>query len=118
MNEAQEILFATIKNICNRAMTPLIMAVKARQPESVASWSTHEGEEFIYVLTGSIELHTEFYKPVTLEAGDSAYIDSGMPHMFVSIGHEDATIASICYSEAIEGPSFVPSAATTEAVES
>ena len=44
----------------------------------MTSWSSHEGEEFILVLKGLVELHTEFYEPARLEAGDSAYIDSGM----------------------------------------
>ena len=50
-------------------MTPLIMAVKARSPGDVTSWSSHEGEEFIFVIQGLIELHTEFYEPARLEAG-------------------------------------------------
>ena len=40
-------------------MTPLIMEVKARRLEDVTSWSSHEGEEFIFVMRGTIELHTE-----------------------------------------------------------
>lgn len=88
-------------------MTPLIMAVKARTPEEVTAWSSHEGEEFIFVLSGSIELHTEFYGPVRLEAGDSAYIDSGMAHMFLNLGEGEATMASICYSDALDGPGLL-----------
>jgi transcriptional regulator with XRE-family HTH domain len=88
-------------------MTPLIMAVKARSAEDVTSWSSHEGEEFILVLKGSIELNTEFYEPVRLEAGDSAYIDSGMAHMFLNLGEGEATMASICYSECVDGPGLM-----------
>ena len=87
-------------------MTPLIMQIKARSPSDVTSWSSHDGEEFIYVIAGKTALHTEFYEAVTLETGDSAYIDSGMAHMFLNLGEEDAIIASICYSNAIERPMF------------
>jgi len=85
-------------------MTPLIMEVKARRLEDVTSWSSHEGEEFIFVIGGTIELHTEFYDPVQLNTGDSAYIDSGMAHMFLSIGVGNASMASICHSDSIDGP--------------
>lgn len=88
-------------------MTPLIMEVKARRLEDVTSWSSHEGEEFIFVMAGSIELHSEFYDPVQLNAGDSAYIDSGMAHVFLSIGAGNACMASICHSDAIDGPGLM-----------
>ena len=99
-------------------MTPLIMEVKARTADDVVNWSSHDGEEFILVLSGTIDLHTEFYDPVRLETGDSAYIDSGMAHMFLSIGRDHAHMASICYSDAIDGPSLmanVPDAADQSA---
>lgn len=85
-------------------MTPLIMEIKARTDGDATGWSSHEGEEFILVMAGAVELHTEFYDPVRLETGDSAYIDSGMAHMFLAVGAETARIASICYSEDIEQP--------------
>ena len=85
-------------------MTPLIMEIKARSPADVTSWSSHEGEEFIYILKGTIALNTEFYEPVVLEAGDSAYIDSGMAHMFLNLGEGDAIMASICYSNSVDRP--------------
>ena len=88
-------------------MTPLIMEVKARRIEEVTNWSSHDGEEFIFVMSGTIDLHTEFYDPVRLETGDSAYIDSGMAHMFLSIGPGHARMASICYCDAIDGPGLM-----------
>jgi transcriptional regulator with XRE-family HTH domain len=95
-------------------MTPLIMAVKARRPEDVTAWSSHEGEEFVFVLTGSVRLHTDSYEPVTLHAGDSAYIDSGMAHMFLNVGEGEATMASICYSDALDGPDLMTGVAPAE----
>lgn len=80
-------------------MIPLIMNVKARRPEDIANWSSHEGEEFIYIIRGKVALHTKFYEPVILAVGDSAYIDSKMPHMFLNRGRGPALMASICYGE-------------------
>ena len=53
---------------------------------------SHAGEEFVYVLSGAIELHTDYYAPARLEAGDSVYFDSGMRHALVSVSEEDATV--------------------------
>lgn len=95
-------------------MTPLIMEVKARSLEDVTSWSSHEGEEFILVMSGTIELHTEFYDPVQLDTGDSAYIDSGMAHMFLGVGAGNARMASICQSDAIDGPGLMANVPVAE----
>ena len=50
---------------------------------------THDGEEFVYILEGSIELMygTEIY---LLEEGDYTYFDSHIPHNARSIGDKKA----------------------------
>jgi transcriptional regulator with XRE-family HTH domain len=87
--------------ITRKAMVPLIMTIRTRQVLPPESWASHEGEEFIYVLSGSIELHTEFYEPTRLDTGDSAYIDSVMRHAFVSVGEGDARILSVCLADSL-----------------
>ena len=88
-------------DMIGKAMVPLIMTVKAREMLPVEAWASHEGEEYIYCVSGSIELHTEYYGPTRLEPGDSAYIDSVMRHAFVSVGRGDATILSVCLADSI-----------------
>ncbi len=44
------------------------------------------------MLGGAILFYTEFYEPVRLEAGDSAYYDCTMGHMLVSVSDEDAEV--------------------------
>ena len=85
--------------LVQKGMIPLVMTIKTREVLPRREWSTHSGEEFIYVIRGITELHTAFYAPLTLNPGDSAYIDSAMAHCFVSIGEEDAEILSICLTE-------------------
>jgi len=85
-------------------MIPLQMEVKARDLADITRWSSHEGEEFVYVLQGRIELHTERYAPLSLKAGDSAYIDSKMPHAFLNRGKGRARMLSICFSRDIKFP--------------
>ncbi|MGV1792865.1 helix-turn-helix domain-containing protein [Rhizobium sp. A37_96] len=85
--------------LIHKGMIPLVMTIKSREVLPRKDWSTHDGEEFIYVVSGVTELHTAYYAPLKLSAGDSAYIDSTMAHCFVSIGDEDASILSICMTE-------------------
>jgi transcriptional regulator with XRE-family HTH domain len=66
--------------------------VKAREVDPNMDWHRHAGEEFIYVLKGTLELHTEFYDPVVLKAGDSILFDSSMGHHYVSRGRSDAEV--------------------------
>ena len=66
--------------------------IRARRIEEFDGWVRHEGEEFLYVLTGIVTLFTEFYEPVELRRGDSAYYDAAMGHNVVSVSPEDATV--------------------------
>ena len=50
--------------------------------------SRHHGEEFVYVLSGEVELYTEFYEPARLRAGESFYIDSRMGHRVISVSRK------------------------------
>jgi transcriptional regulator with XRE-family HTH domain len=79
-------------DLAQRKMIPFRTKVRARSFDEFANWVRHPGEEFLYVLDGSIAFYTEFYEPVTLAAGDSVYYDSDMGHACVSLGDEDATI--------------------------
>lgn len=78
--------------LAQRKMIPFRTKVRARSFEEFADWVRHPGEEFLYVLGGSIAFYTEFYEPITLTVGDSVYYDSDMGHACVSVGEEDATI--------------------------
>lgn len=58
----------------------------------VGTETSHAGEEFVYVLSGAIELHTDSYAPMLLEKGDSVYFDSGMRHAAISVSEVDAVV--------------------------
>lgn len=57
-----------------------------------AGWRSHFGEEFLYVLSGTLELHTSFYDPLVLEVGDSIVFDGNMDHSYVSISADPAVL--------------------------
>jgi transcriptional regulator with XRE-family HTH domain len=84
--------------ITNKAMIPSLIRVRTREVPPADQWSTHHGEEFIYVLSGTLEFHTEEYAPAILNQGDSCYLDSTMRHAFVSKGEDDAVVLSIFLS--------------------
>lgn len=78
--------------LTNKKMLPYKTRVRARSFEAFGDWVRHEGEELLYVLSGSVEFYSEFYEPVTLHAGDSAYYDCEMGHVVISTSEEDAEI--------------------------
>ena len=80
------------ETLTKKNMLPYRAQVRARSAEEFDGWVRHDGEEFLYVLTGVIRLYTEFYEPVEMKRGDSAYYDASMGHNVISISAEDATI--------------------------
>jgi transcriptional regulator with XRE-family HTH domain len=75
------------KRIC-----PIIAVLRAHALSSPEDLIGHPGEEFAYVLEGVVEVHSEFYAPVTLNVGDSIYFDSNMRHALISTSDADARI--------------------------
>ncbi len=78
--------------LTKKAMLPYRARVRARSMEEFDGWVRHDGEEFLYVLTGVIRLYTEFYEPVDMRRGDSAYYDAAMGHNVISLSEDDASI--------------------------
>jgi mannose-6-phosphate isomerase-like protein (cupin superfamily) len=78
--------------LTQKQMLPYRARVRARSIDEFDGWVRHDGEEFLYVLTGVIRLYTEFYEPIEMRRGDTAYYDASMGHNVVSLSDEDATI--------------------------
>ncbi|MFI4911784.1 MAG: helix-turn-helix domain-containing protein [Sedimentisphaeraceae bacterium JB056] len=80
----------------DRHMEPFLIDVKPPKSDKF-NLSSHEGEEFIYVLSGKIEL--SYGKDAhVLEAGDSIYYDSVVPHNLHSASDETAKILAVVYA--------------------
>jgi transcriptional regulator with XRE-family HTH domain len=79
-------------SLTKKRMLPYRARIRARSLNEFGGWVRHDGEEFLYVLTGIVRLYTEFYEPVDLRRGDSAYYDATMGHNVISVSEEDATI--------------------------
>jgi len=67
----------------HKRMVPIITRIHAKSIEEFGELVRHSGEEFIYVVEGTLTVHTEYYDPIELQAGESIYIDSGMGHAYV-----------------------------------
>ena len=87
-------------DIRKKRMIPIFGRPHARTLEEFGELVRHAGEEFIFVLTGRVTVHTEFYEPVILEPGQCMYIDSGMGHAYLlGPGCDEASAVSGCTSE-------------------
>lgn len=82
-----------------KRMIPALTRVRAKSVRQFGDLVRHSGEEFIYVVSGRVIVHTEFYDPVTLEEGESIYIDSNMGHAYVAgEGCDEAVVIGVCSS--------------------
>jgi quercetin dioxygenase-like cupin family protein len=79
-----------------RHMEPFIVDI---EPGAEQEKSAHEGEEFIYILSGnlSLEYGTASY---VLNAGDSVYYDSIVPHRVLPADREPVRILAVIYTPA------------------
>jgi transcriptional regulator with XRE-family HTH domain len=78
-----------------KRMIPILTKVRAKTTAEFG----HPGEEYVHVMEGRIQVHTEFYDPVVLETGQGIYIDSQMGHAYiVDTGCEEAVLLAVCAS--------------------
>lgn len=81
--------------LLRRSLHPLIMEVKARSVDEFGELRSHAGEEFTYVLEGTVDFHSELYAPTRLYAGDSIYFEASMGHAWVAVSEGSCRILSV-----------------------
>jgi transcriptional regulator with XRE-family HTH domain len=79
----------------DRHMEPFYIEIVPHPPGQVKV-SQHEGEEFIVVMSGKVELQYQ-KETYILEPGDSAYYSSDVPHRLVALNDEKAEIIAVIY---------------------
>ena len=77
-----------------RHMEPFIVDIA---PDAEQKKSTHEGEEFIYVLSGNLALEYGSVSDI-LHEGDSVYYDSIVPHRVISSDNKPVRILAVIYT--------------------
>lgn len=89
--------FALAGNKSGRHMEPFIIDLKPITDADEHALSSHEGEEFIYVLEGKIEINYGREKYV-LNKGDSIYYDSIVNHHVHANGNMPSKILAVVYT--------------------
>jgi transcriptional regulator with XRE-family HTH domain len=89
-------------DLLGKMMIPIIIDVQARSVEELGGLVRHAGEEYLYVIRGTMELHSDLYAPLPLEPGDSVYFDSGMAHAYVRTSEDACTVISVCAGPGIQ----------------
>lgn len=83
-----------------KRMIPVSAVVRAKSVAEFGELVRHAGEEFFYVASGRVAVHTDHYDPVVLEVGQSMYIDSTMGHAYLAAdGCDEAEIIGVMSSD-------------------
>lgn len=83
-------------DLLNKGFIPIVAEVRARSLAEFGELVSHPGEEFAYVLEGTVDLYTSLYAPVRLHVGDSIYFDSGMGHAYIAAREGVCRVLSVC----------------------
>jgi transcriptional regulator with XRE-family HTH domain len=83
----------------NRLMLPALFDVGTPSvPDHKIEMMDVVGQRFAFVVEGPVDFLCEQYEPVTLQTGDAIYIDSAMPHAFVTRNGGRARIVTVLAS--------------------
>lgn len=82
-----------------KRMIPATGTVHARRFPAAGEVARHAGEEFIYVLSGTVELRLEDGRTLRLAPGDAVYLDSRLGHAYRSVGRQLARVVAVMTAE-------------------
>lgn len=83
-------------DLLNKSFIPVIAEIRSRTLKEFGELVRHAGEEFAFVLEGTVDFYTSAYAPVRLNEGDSIYFDSAMGHAYIAVGDGRCRVLSIC----------------------
>lgn len=83
-------------DLLNKLLNPMIIDIKVRSIDEFGDLMRHTGEEYVLVLEGECEFHSDIYAPSLLKTGDSVYFDASMGHGYVAVGEGPCRILSVC----------------------
>ena len=79
-----------------KKMQPLAAVINAREAGDFSATIRHPGQEFVLVLSGRVRILFENGESVELGRHETAYFDSGVGHVYVSLSRQPAQIVSGC----------------------
>lgn len=83
----------------HKRMLPMFGRVKAHDVREFKEQVRHAGEEFLFVLSGRLDVHIDGRAPIRLNRHDCIYFDSGIGHLYVSAGRQDTEILVVCVED-------------------
>lgn len=82
-----------------KKMSPVLATIHSRAIEGPENFAKHPGEEFVYVISGAIDVHFETGELIKLAKGDSLYFDSRIGHAYVSTSRQLAKVVAVLTEE-------------------
>ena len=79
----------------SKAMEPMYGRILARKESDFSDYIRHAGDEFVVVLSGVVRILFETGESVVVKRNESVYFDSGVGHMYLSVGKADAQIVVV-----------------------
>jgi len=83
-----------IEGMENVFMEPAIITLRGKEEEEKVEFATHEGQEFMYVLEGKMELIIGS-KRFVLKQGDAAYWNGSVLHKGISLSKKSARTLNV-----------------------
>jgi transcriptional regulator with XRE-family HTH domain len=90
-------------DLMHKSMHPFVNHVTATHLDQVGGLRSHPGEEFLYVLSGRLILHSATYAPLTLTPDDSVYFDARDPHAYLAEAQEGASFLVVSSTPQLQG---------------
>jgi transcriptional regulator with XRE-family HTH domain len=81
-------------NFINKRSEPFIVTVEPRQDDSWPEFNSHPGQEFNYVVEGTMKTIIDGHE-VILNTGDSIYFDSGCKHAMKALNDRPVRFLAI-----------------------
>lgn len=82
-----------------KKMSPVLATIHSRHVEGPDNFAKHPGEEFVYVISGAIDVHFDTGELIKLGRGDSLYFDSRIGHTYVSTSRQLAKVIAVLTEE-------------------
>lgn len=81
-------------NFIHKKMEPFLVTVDPEEDDGQAHYNSHEGQEFNYMIEGSMKVYIDGHE-VTLNEGDALYFDSGINHGMRALNNKPAKFLAL-----------------------
>ena len=72
-------------DFADRSLYVFETEITATGLDDYENWDRHDSEDFLYILSGAVEVHLEGRPAVTLQAGDSLQMDGRIAHALIAV---------------------------------